>query len=615
VVRGRGYVDRTVARIPRDIVDAVRDRTDLTEIIGRHVALSRRGKNFVGLCPFHQEKTPSFNVIPDKGIFHCFGCETGGDVFKFLMLLEGLSFVEAVRELAGPAGVTIEDREMTPAERRAIRERATLFDVLTAASRFFEAELWTRAAGGPARAYLERRGLTEATSRAAGLGWAPGGWTRLIDHLHRDGFSPEQLAEAGLARPRNSGSGFYDTLRERLVIPIRDERGRTIAFGGRLLEGEGPKYLNTPETRLYHKSRVLFGLDVARAAIAKKGRALIVEGYFDVISLRQAGFEETVATCGTALTPDHLEKIRRLSRDVILLMDADEAGQRASERTLEAFVDASIQPWRVTVPGAKDPDELVRESGPEALAAALEQKQPLFEWVVARRLDRYGASAMSRDRVLDEVLPLLAKARDDVLTYRVSARLGISEATVREKLREYERRPRERVEEAPREPTPTPGWKPHVDMVHLLWLLVHHRDQVADLLSRANPALFDSHAEARPALARLISGEPVATIIDETADRGVKRTLLAVVARDSLYTREQAPRAVIDVLVRLTQPLRAAKHARLDDDVTRLNREGRYEELQSAVREKLELQRREKALASELKASDLDGAMSLLSIG
>ena len=599
-------------RIPRDIVDAVRDRTDLVEVIGRHVALSRRGKNFVGLCPFHQEKTPSFNVIPDKDIFHCFGCQTGGDVFKFLMLLEGLSFVEAVRELASAAGVEIEEREMTPAERRALQQRATLFDVLAAAGSFYEAELWTRSTGGPARDYLDRRGLTEETSRGAGLGWAPGGWSRLLDHLHREGFTPEQLADAGLARPRNSGSGFYDTLRERLVIPIRDERGRTIAFGGRLLEGDGPKYLNTPETRLYHKSRVLFGLDTARAAIQKKGRALVVEGYFDVISLRQAGFEETVATCGTALTPDHLAKIRLLSRDVLLLMDADEAGERAAERTLEAFVDASIQPWRVTVPGAKDPDELVRESGPEALTAALDRKQPLFEWVVARRLDRYGTSSMSRDRVLDEVLPLLAKTKDAFLTSKVAARLGISEGEVLERLREFSRRTPARPDETATEPAPAPAWKPHVDVVHLLWLLVHHRDQVADLLSRADPALFDGHAEVKPSLARLLSGEPVATVIDETGDTGVKRTLLAVVARDGLYTREQAPKALVEVLVRLTQPLFVARRAKLDDDISRLDTEGRYEDLQASVREKVELQQQEKALERALKESDLDGAMSIL---
>ncbi len=599
-----------MSQIPRDIIDTVRDRTDIVEVIGRHVALTRRGKNFVGLCPFHQEKTPSFNVVAERDIFHCFGCGTGGDVFKFLMLLEGLNFVEAVRELAGPAGVTIEERELTPAERRAMRERATLFEVLEAAQRFYEAELWTKASGGPARAYLERRQITEETSRAWSLGWAPGGWTRLVDQLHRDGFSPEQLAEAGLARPRNHG-GFYDTLRERLVIPIRDERGRTIAFGGRLLEGDGPKYLNTPETRLYQKSRVLFGLDVARAAIAKKGRALVVEGYFDVISLRQAGFEETVATCGTALTPDHLEKIRRLSRDVLLLLDADEAGQRAAERTLEAFVEASIQPWRVTVPGAKDPDELVRESGPEALTEAIDRRQPLFEWVVARRLDRYGASTMSRDRVLDEVLPLLAKAGDDLLTYRVSARLGVSEATVKQRLREFLRRPRERPDETAAAPAPQ-GWRPHVDMVHLMWLLVHQRDGVADLLARADPALFDGHAEVKPTLARLLSGEPVASVIDETGDPGVKRTLLAVVARDQLYTAEQAPRAIVDVLVRLTQPLRAAHLARIQEDVTRLESEGRYDELADVVREKMELQRREKALEQALRAPDLDEAMSIL---
>jgi len=538
-------------RIPREVVDAVRDRTDLVELVSRHVSLARRGRSHVGLCPFHQEKSPSFHVIPDKGIYHCFGCQAGGDAFKFLMTIEGLSFVEAVKELAGPAGVEIAERELTDAERRALKQRATLFDVLEAAASWYESVLWTRPEGAPGRAYLAGRALTEETQRSARLGYAPEGWTRLVDYLHQQGFSPNLVEQAGLAKPRKQGDGRYDVMRERVIIPITDERGRVIAFGGRLLEGDGPKYLNTPETRLYKKSSVLYGLHAARNGIGRAKRALVVEGYFDVISLAQAGFPETVATCGTALTADHLERIRRLTRDVVLVLDSDAAGTAAAERTLPLFVAAGIQPWRLDLPGAKDPDELVREEGPEALEKALAGKEPLFEWVVQRKLSGYGASAMSRERVLDEVLPMLRQLADPTLVSRVARRLGLHEQVVFTKLREA---PPPRNHAAPAPPRPA-GWKPHVDIVHVLWLLVHRRDEVADLLARANPDLFAAHTIVRPTIARLLAGEPVAAILEDVHDEGLQRTLRAVVARQELYTREEAPAAMVNVLVRLYRPL------------------------------------------------------------
>lgn len=590
-----------MARIPREVVDAVRDRTEIAEVVGRHVGLKKRGHNLVGLCPFHQEKTPSFNVIPDKDMFFCFGCQLGGDVFKFLMQIEGLSFVEAVKELAEAAGIPIEERELSAAELSAIRERATLFDVLAAAGAFFESCLWTRAEGKPARDYLERRALQAETARVGGLGWAPGGWTRLIDHLHAEGFSPAQVAEAGLARTAESGR-VYDTLRERLVIPIRDARGQIIAFGGRLLEGDGPKYLNTPETRLYQKKKVLYGLDMARGPIQKTGRVLVVEGYFDVLSLHQAGFGETVATCGTSLTTEHLERIRRLTQDVVLLMDADEAGLKAAERSLPLFVAAGVQPWRVSLPGAKDPDELVRTAGPEALTAALEERDPLFDWVVQRKLDAFGASTMSRDRVLDEVLPLMAEHNDPAdLTRRIASRLGVHEASVLERLRKT----RAGAKPTSKRPGSTQaGWRPHRDVNHLLWLLVHRYDVVADIIARADPRLLSDHAAVQPVIARLLTGEPVAGILPDLTDPGVQRALSAVVARDRLYNGAEARQAALDILVRIARPLRAARHAELGRSIAAGNTK--------AIADKQRLLKEERDLEIALRAKKLDLVLTLL---
>ena len=598
-----------MARIPREVVDAVRDRTELVEVVSRHVSLQRRGRSFVGLCPFHQEKTPSFHVIPDKGIFHCFGCQAGGDAFKFLMMIEGLSFVESVKELAAAAGVEIEERQLTDAERRALKQRATLFDVLEAATSFYESVLWTRPEGAPGRDYLKKRGLTEETIRQARLGFAPPGWTVLVDTLHRQGFAPSLVMDAGLAKASQRGSGSYDTLRDRVTIPIRDERRRVIAFGGRLLEGDGPKYLNTPESRLYHKSRVLYGLDHARAAIGRKKRCLVVEGYFDVISLVQHGFDEVVATCGTALTADHLERVRRLTRDVVLLMDSDAAGTQAAARSLPLFVETGIQPWRVEVPGAKDPDELVREEGPEALEAALDTKEPLFEWVVGRKLAELGASSMSRDRVLEEVLPMLRKLADPTLISRVARRLGLHEEVVHRRLREA---PPERSPEAAEAPRRPVGWKPHVDVVHLLWLLIWRRDQVADLLAAVSPELLAAHEQVRPTLARLLSGEPVAAIIEGTADDGVQRTLRAVVARDRLYTEEQAPSALVEILVRLVTPLREAAMGTWQDRVLTSERTGDIPLLLTATAEKKRMDGLRKDLDRALRGDDLPRCLSLI---
>ena len=599
-----------MARIPREIVDAVRERTDIAEVIGRHVALVRKGRSLVGLCPFHQEKTPSFHVLSDKGIFHCFGCQTSGDVFKFLSLVEGLSFIEAVRELAAPLGITIEERELSPTERRALKERATLFDVLEAAASFYEAELWTRPEGAAARDYLAQRGLGEETARAARLGWAAGGWTRLIDALHREGYDAGLVAEAGLSRPRQKGEGFYDTLRERLVVPIRDERSRVIAFGGRLLqEGDGPKYLNTPETRLYQKGHVLYGYEIARTPAQQKGQLVVVEGYFDVLSLRQAGFLEAVATCGTALTADHLERIRRITRDVVLVMDSDQAGLRAAERALPLFLAAGVQPWRVDLGESKDPDELVRAGGTEAVERVLGAREPLFEWVLQRKLDAFGTSTLSRDRVLEEVLPLLIQASDPTLAVRAARRLGLPEPVVAARVKDAARR-------APgSSPPPTAragGEPPDRDTQHLLWLLVHRYAEVADVLSRIDPALFGVAAPVLAVFARLLSGETVAAILEDTADPALRKALGDAAARDLSYAPEDASAAAIEIVARRARPLRAARLSALTQEMERCASLGAIDRLRAVAAEKMDLIGWERALDRAVREREITTALSLL---
>ncbi|MCB9665609.1 MAG: DNA primase [Alphaproteobacteria bacterium] len=596
-----------MARIPREIVEAIRDRTEIVEVVSRHVQLQRRGNSWVGLCPFHQEKTPSFHVVPSKAMYHCFGCHASGDVFRFLAEIEGLSFVEAVKELAGPAGVTIEERELSREERDNLRKRATLYDVLEEAATFFEAQLWTGPEGEQARAYLQRRDLSAELAREARVGWAPEGWTRTLDHLQRKGFPTGLVVEAGLAKPRPGGDGSYDAFRARVILPIRDDRGRVIAFGGRLLEGDGPKYINSPETKLYQKSHVLYGLDAARRAVGQADRVILVEGYFDVLSMHQAGFRETVATCGTSLTPEHVAKLRRLTRTVVVLLDADEAGTRAAERTLPLLEQAGIQGLRLQIPDAKDPDDLLREQGAEAMAGLLARAEPLLAWVAARKVAAYGLTAAGKARARDELAEMLHGLTPGQVA-ELAPVLRIHEGELLAWARAHAHRA---PDEAPR-PEPRAGWRPHVDAVHLLWLLVHRAEEVGDLVRRVDPGLIATDAVLARLVSRLLQGETLAAVLDDEEDPGVMRALAAIAARSALYAPDEAARAVVEVLARMARPQWDEELALATADAADAARARDFDRARAASTRKHVVSLRRRSLDRALDTADLELAITLL---
>lgn len=564
----------------------------------------------MGLCPFHGEKTPSFHVVPSKHLFHCFGCQASGDVFKFVMEMEGLSFVAAARELAQTVGIEIPEREMTADDRRAMRARASLYDVLEAAAGFYEASLWTRPEGAAARAYLDERGFTQEASRRARLGYAPDAWSSLLDHLHGQGFAPNLAFDAGLAKERRQGDGYYDAFRDRVVFPIRDTRGRVIGFGGRIIEGDGPKYLNSPETRLYEKSKVLYGLHAARRAIQQKDRVIVVEGYFDVLALQQAGFEEAVATCGTALTPEHLDIMRRLTSQVVLLQDSDEAGSRAAERALPLFLSAGLSPWRLMLPDAKDPDELIREHGPEAMEQALTRREPLLEWVVRRRRDASGRDAVSLDRVIDELLPVLVQVRSSAVS-RVAGLLGVHEAELRRRV-ESAARTSPSGSASPPKPTAESGWKPKREMVHVLWLLVHRYGETADILNRMPHSVLDEEpTEVKLTIARLLNGEQVAAVIPDIVEPNLARALSAIVARDTLYTPEDAALGMCQVMHNLASKVRERRILFLQSEVERAGREDDSAAMRAALEELQAMRVLVPKLEAALRAQDITGWLAL----
>jgi DNA primase len=387
----------------REIVERVRDATDLAALVGQAVKLRKQGSAFVGLCPFHSERSPSFQVVPARGFYHCFGCGKHGDAFAWLMEREGMTFPEALEQLARAAGIEVPKVRERPAAE--VDQEARLRGVLEAAQAWFERQLEANPA---AQAYLQKRGITEAFAREAGFGVAPDSWEGLVGHLRGLGISPDLAEQAGLASRTDRGT-VVDFLRGRLTIPIHDGRGRLVAFGGRIL-GEGqPKYMNTRETALFRKGETLFGFQRAKGA-AKEG-LLVVEGYFDVLQLQQSGIAQAVAPLGTALTEEHLRLAARFSKRLVLCFDGDAAGRRAMEKSLRLALPLGFDVRLLELPQGQDPDTWCMAVGPEAFRELIRQAPDWTAFVLAHALEgkdlRRVPDRMAAFRELLEFLPHL----------------------------------------------------------------------------------------------------------------------------------------------------------------------------------------------------------------
>ncbi len=414
------------------VTEEIKQRIDIVELIGRYTPLKKAGSVYKGLCPFHNERTPSFVVYPNSGNWHCFGaCGVGGDVFSFVMRKENLDFRETLELLAKEAGVDLERADDDPHR----RQRAGLYTANQEAAAYFQSTLRHHPAAQPARAYLERRGIDAATAERFQLGYAPDSWDSLRSHLLAKGFTVEDLLTAGLLKRSEERGSTYDAFRHRLMIPIRDRQGRTIGFGGRVLDDSVPKYLNTAETPLFHKSHVIYGLDFAHRPIADGDRVVIVEGYMDVIAAHQHGFADVVACMGTALTPEQLQQLQRYTSNFVLALDADAAGQAATIRGLNQARQALARVSKPTVtpdgrvqmrqrlganlfiasmPAGQDPDDVIRRT-PEQWRTLVQQAAPLVDFyfsVVAGQQDL--ETAQGKAAAVSELAALIAELGDDV---------------------------------------------------------------------------------------------------------------------------------------------------------------------------------------------------------
>ena len=503
--------------IPEQKIQEVVERTDMVALVSRYVELKKSGRSWKGRCPFHQEKTASFYVWADSKRFKCFGCQAGGDGIAFLQRYLGKPFADVVRDLAREVGVDLE-----AAVDPGAREKAQVKEATDLAYEHFKQCLWDAEKGRTARAYLQSRGVTEDQVKAFGLGWAPDAWTELADKLQRAGFTEHGL-KAGLISPRTRGDGHYDMFRGRLIIPIRSPEGRVIAFGGRLLAAaEGPKYLNSRESRLYNKSETLYGMDMAREEIRRRKSAVLVEGYFDCIGLHQAGVRHAVALCSTALTPGHLAALQRAeARELTLLLDGDEAGRKAVERLSGALL-AGGTPTRVALlPEGEDPDTFARKVGDKGVQALLSGARPLTEHLFQVALPG-GAQAGFEEKMaaLERLKPVAAALPQGLNRSAFFAALGAHSGLP---VRELESALKPKAAPTPPQPpqaTAAPRAAaperppPDLEACYVAFLLASPQLREKDPWQGADDL---RHPGLRTALARLGSGVPQAEVLFEVA--------------------------------------------------------------------------------------------------
>ena len=421
--------------IPDDMVEEVRAAADIVDVIGEFVQLKKAGREYKANCPFHEERTPSFYVVPAKGFYKCFGCGKSGDVFSFVMERQGLDFVEAVKHVAGRAGVQVREVKRSQEEEDPNRP---LYEINGFARDWFRRQLEDATVGAAAREYLEGRGISADVCERYGLGFAPDEWRALRDAAAKHGLEEELMLEVGLLGSSERSREPYDRFRGRIMFTIESRSGRVIAFGGRILEGDtkdAPKYLNSPETPIYHKGSNLYGLSWARHSIRREESALVVEGYMDVVSLAAHGFENVVAPLGTALTPEQAKLLSRYTKRVLLLFDADAAGLRATFKAGDTLLEAGLHPAVVTLPPGEDPDTLVRSEGREGLEQYLDQAVDVLDRKLQILDEKDYFSSIERTRsAVDRLLPTIRAASDpalhDIYVAKVADRTGVRRETL-----------------------------------------------------------------------------------------------------------------------------------------------------------------------------------------
>jgi len=465
--------------------DEIKGAADVVELIGQYVKLRKTGRNYSGLCPFHAEKDPSFSVNPERQSFHCFGCKKGGDIFSFWMEYHSTTFPEAVRDLAERYNITITEGYSVEVEKKKADQRNSLSRINEITLDYFHRAL-NSAVGKPARDYLKSRGIPEKTIAQLRLGFAPNEWNGLIKVLNKHRADMNIAVQAGVIIQKEKG-GYYDRFRGRIMFPIIDQRQQVVGFGGRVLDDSLPKYLNTPETPMFHKGETLYGLNESFKVIREKGRAVIVEGYMDWIALKKHGLEEAVATLGTALTERHVRKLKGYAKEAVIVFDADDAGKSAALKSLHVFANEGLSARAVVLPEGHDPDSFVNENGLDSFLDLLSQASPMFDFYLDQKMTKEDSDE-EKIRALKELLPVLSEIRvftmRSLYVRRLAERIGVREDVILAELATYMKNistgvPSREMKERPKSQEKI---SPSKDDFNLLSLLIQHPDTIPRLM-------------------------------------------------------------------------------------------------------------------------------------
>jgi len=590
--------------IPQEKIGEIKSRVNIVDLISEYVTLKKAGRNFVGLCPFHKEKTPSFSVNPEKQIFYCFGCGEGGDIFAFLMKLNGTPFAEAARYLAKKAGVSLPVRKMTGGEKIRATEKEKLGRINAIATEYFSEQLSSQR-GRPARDYLDARKMKGAIIGEFRLGYAPEGWNNLTSYLEGRKV-PLGLAEkTGLIISKDTG-GFYDRFRGRLIFPIEDLNGAVVAFGGRSIGSDMPKYLNSPESPVYTKGRILYGMSRTKDAIRDRDFAVLVEGYIDLLSLWNAGVTNVVATLGTALTREQVELIRRFTRNVAVIFDPDEAGRHAVERSLQLFLEERMRARVVVLPDGYDPDDYVKEYGAAALEDAIARAPMMVDYYIDAIMGGGDTLEDNLDATRDAVSFISAigdPIERDLFIKRVSERLGIDQRLLKNKV--------EKASHGRRAPAdaPPPGKKEtgKVDTVelNLIYMMMEYPEKVPVVAREGVLNCFGSEELKR--LGEAITGEggDMASLIGDLEDSPVKERLLKLMMERPFPDREIADRVFDDNIKQVRSKWYKGRHALLKRELIKAQHTGDRELSDSLLRDRDRLLKEERGLANNEKSDQI----------
>ncbi|MDY0185676.1 MAG: DNA primase [Desulfuromonadaceae bacterium] len=602
-----------VGKIAPETIEQIREQSDIVSVVGDYVKLKQTGDNHFGLCPFHGEKTPSFSVNSSRQFFYCFGCGAGGNVFNFLMRIEGLGFAESVHKLGARAGIEIQTEQVSPRRQHQRQERERQQQILADVVDFYHNILLSEAEGAEARAYLRRRGYTGEMVRRFRLGYAPAGWDTLCSYLKRKQIDLEQAVALGLVRRSDDGRE-YDMFRRRLLFPVQDSGGHAVAFGGRVLDNSLPKYINSPETPLYHKGRILYGLYDARSSMRRQRRVIVVEGYFDHLALIQAGVENVVATCGTALTAEHATLLKRYVDTLVLLFDQDKAGQAACFRALPILLQAGLQVQNLSLEPGEDPDSFLARHGKEAFEERLEQTGSALEHFMQQTLAARKDSAEEQARAIADILEVIAYVPGEIEVslhlQELARRTGVDTGVLQRQLdqlrtersRSSQLAPATQVQNAsPRREVRRPvasgaGEDKELKAQKILLALMSERHQVAaEVLSAGIQSLFSHHGCRE--CAELISKactqgqEPGLWLLDQCEDSEVQEILTAALVDRNQFAAEIVEKVFNDCRTAVNHSQLKHRRTQLHAQMCEAERNGDTSMQNECLRELMEINR------------------------